>query len=207
MHISTNPWIWLTALGSLAIFSFLWKDNTFYRAAEHLYVGCSAGYGISQAYRNIIAQSWQPIVHNGKLDIIIPTLLGILLYTRYIRRIAWLSRWSMAFLIGIGTGISIYGIFNSQLVAQLRATIVPLYVAGNAAATRDNIILVLGVLSILAYFLFTTRTRGPLRHVTSAGRFMIMVTFGVAFGNVIMGRMALLLGVLQTIYGKWLGLM
>ena len=207
MNISTDPWIWLTALGSLAIFSFLWKDNTFYRAAEHLYVGCSAGYGISQAYRIIIIQAWQPITRDGKFMIIIPTILGLLLYTRFSQRIAWMSRWSMAFLIGIGTGISIYGIFNSQLVAQIRASIVPLYVAGNAATTRDNIILVFGVLAVLSYFLFTIKVRGPMKHVTATGRILMMVTFGVAFGNVIMGRMALLLGVLQTIYGKWLGVM
>ena len=35
---------WLVVLLTLCIFSFLYKDNPFYKAAEHLYVGVSAGY-------------------------------------------------------------------------------------------------------------------------------------------------------------------
>jgi len=35
---------WLFVLLTLCIFSFLYKDNPFYKAAEHLYVGVSAGY-------------------------------------------------------------------------------------------------------------------------------------------------------------------
>ena len=35
---------WLYVLLTLCIFSFLFKDNPFYKAAEHLYVGVSAGY-------------------------------------------------------------------------------------------------------------------------------------------------------------------
>jgi hypothetical protein len=35
---------WLYVLLTLCIFSFLYKDNPFYKAAEHLFVGVSAGY-------------------------------------------------------------------------------------------------------------------------------------------------------------------
>jgi hypothetical protein len=33
---------WLVVLLTLCIFSFLYKDNPFYKAAAHLYVGVSA---------------------------------------------------------------------------------------------------------------------------------------------------------------------
>lgn len=36
--------LWIAALFTLGIFSFLYKDNPFYRFAEHAYVGISAGY-------------------------------------------------------------------------------------------------------------------------------------------------------------------
>ena len=35
---------WIVVLLTLCIFSFLYDDNPFYKAAEHLYVGVSAGY-------------------------------------------------------------------------------------------------------------------------------------------------------------------
>lgn len=206
MNISTDPWVWIAAIGSIAVFSSMFKDNRVYRAAEHIFVGSGAGYALSQAYRNIVIQGWQPVQNNGKWILIIPLLLGLLLYTRFVRKIAWVSRWSMAFLIGVGTGISIYGVYNSQLIAQIRATMVPLYVAGNFAATRDNIIMVVGVAAVLLYFLFTVPLKGPMKHVIGFGRVMMMITFGVSFGNVVMGRISLLLGVLETVYSKWLGL-
>lgn len=207
MHISSDPWIWIAAIGTIAVFSSVFKDNAIYRAAEHIFVGSGAGYGISQAYRNIVIQGWQPMTNDGKWVLIIPLLLGVMLYTRFIRGYSWMSRWSMAFLIGIGTGISLYGVYNSQLLAQIRATMVPLYVAGNLTATRDNIILVFGVAAVLLYFLFTVPVKGPFKHVISFGRLMMMITFGVSFGNVVMGRISLLLGSLETVYGKWLGLL
>ena len=36
--------VWLSVFLTLSIFSYLYKDNPFYKAAEHLYIGISAGY-------------------------------------------------------------------------------------------------------------------------------------------------------------------
>ena len=43
MNISPDPWVWIAALLTVAIFSFLIKENPFYRVAEHLFVGVSNG--------------------------------------------------------------------------------------------------------------------------------------------------------------------
>lgn len=207
MNVSSDPWVWIAAICSIAVFSSVFKDNRVYQAAEHVFVGSGAGYALSQAYRNIVIQGWRPMTADGRWLLIVPLLLGLLLYTRFIKGYEWLSRWSMAVLIGAGAGISIYGVYNSQLLAQIRATMVPLYVAGNVAATVNNLILVIGVIGVLLYFLFTVRVKSPLRYLTTFGRAMMMITFGVSFGNVVMGRISLLLGVLETVYGKWLGLL
>ena len=39
---------------TLAIFSFLFNDNPLYKAAEHLFAGVSAGYGVVVAYWEFI---------------------------------------------------------------------------------------------------------------------------------------------------------
>ena len=44
MEISQAWGVWIAALLTLFIFSFLYKDNPFYKFAEHLFVGISAGY-------------------------------------------------------------------------------------------------------------------------------------------------------------------
>ena len=43
MNPSHDPGIWVGALLTLFVFSFLYKDNPFYKFAEHLFVGVSAG--------------------------------------------------------------------------------------------------------------------------------------------------------------------
>ena len=132
--------------------------------------------------------------------LIVPVILGLLLYARFFKNIAWLSRWSMSFMVGIGSGLAIYGGVNSQFLQQIKATMIPLN-------SIDNILLVFGVLSILLYFFFSTEQRGAVKRVASWGRWIMMITFGVSFGNVVMGRISLLLGAFEQILGNWLGLL
>ncbi len=198
--MNSNPWVWVQAIGMIAIFSFIFAENPVYRFFEHLYVGSAAGYAISVNIKSIYDNAITPLTEDGKFLMIVPLILGILLYARFFKSISWLSRWSMAFLVGIGTGIAIYGGVNSQFVAQIRSSMLPLN-------TLNNVIMVLGVLSILFYFFFSMEHRGPIKYVSVFGRWVMMITFGVSFGNVVMGRISLLLGALEDILGSWLGLL
>ena len=54
---------WISVLLTLSIFSYLYDDNPFYKAAEHLYIGISAGYIASlsfwiQVYPNLYGRLW-----------------------------------------------------------------------------------------------------------------------------------------------------
>ncbi len=54
---------WVAAFLTLGIFSYLYKDNPFYKIAEHLFVGISAGYWTSiffwtQIQPNLIGRLW-----------------------------------------------------------------------------------------------------------------------------------------------------
>ena len=44
MELSPHPGVWIAALLTLGIFSFLYRDNPVYKFCEHLFVGISAGY-------------------------------------------------------------------------------------------------------------------------------------------------------------------
>ena len=46
--------VWLTVLMTLSIFSYLYGDNPFYKAAEHIFVGVSAGYVFSLTFWDTI---------------------------------------------------------------------------------------------------------------------------------------------------------
>ena len=47
MALSPNIGVWIAALLTLGIFSFLYKDNPVYKFCEHLFVGVRPGTGWS----------------------------------------------------------------------------------------------------------------------------------------------------------------
>ncbi|MBC8214090.1 MAG: hypothetical protein ISR90_01700 [Candidatus Marinimicrobia bacterium] len=66
--------VWLAVLLTFSIFSYLYDDNPFYKAAEHLFVGVSAGYvaAISfwqQVQPNLFGRLWPQIDPQTELSI------------------------------------------------------------------------------------------------------------------------------------------
>jgi len=196
-------WAWVAGLITLAIFSFVFKENPVYRLVEHIYVGSSAGYSMSVNFgyiRNLGINK----LNNGAYITIIPIVLGLFLFLRYSKKLSYLSRWATAFLVALGVGLSLYGIAKSQLITQVSATFLPLVVMKdntfNFLSSMNNWIMILGVMSVLIYFFFTTNIRNPIFAAGSKfGRYLMMVSFGVAFGNSIMMDLSLLLGTFDTV--------
>ena len=105
----------------------------------------------------------------------------------------------MSFLLGLGVGISVFGTLNSMLLAQTKAAMMPLN-------SINNVIMFIGVLSVVFYFFFAVEQKGIAKQFSRVGRSVMMITFGVAFGNVVMGRVSLLLGCISQLFGDWLGM-
>ncbi|MGB4433523.1 MAG: hypothetical protein WBJ05_06045, partial [Bacillota bacterium] len=148
---------------------------------------------------NIRDQGIGPLIDDGDWSLLVPIALGMLLYTRFFKKISWLSRFPLAMLVGIGTGLAIRGTIGSQIVNQIKSTILPLNSINNA-------IIIFGTLGVLIYFFFSREHTGPLKHVSTFGRCIMMVSFGAAFGSTVMGRMALLINRLHFLYANWLGI-
>ena len=58
--------VWFLVLMTLSILSYLYGDNPFYKAAEHLYIGLSAGYALVMAFwtgvrPNLFGRLWPDI--------------------------------------------------------------------------------------------------------------------------------------------------
>ncbi len=198
MNISTNIGVWIAALCTIGLLTFFYKDNAWYKLVEYLYVGAAAGHAITLGWVNINDLGIKPLT-SGKIIYVLPMVLGLLLYTRFSKSQAWIARIPMGFLIGIGTGMAIRGTIGSQIVEQIRATLI-------APNSINNIVIIVGVLTTMSYFFFSLEHKGALGSSARLGRLIMMVTFGAAFGNTVMGRMSLLIARLQYIWGNWLGL-
>ena len=197
--MSTNIRDWLAALSILALYSFLYKENPVYRFAEHLFVGIAAGHAISMAYGNVRDMAARPAIVDGKIALLIPCLLGILLFLRFSRKYSWIARYPIALIMGIGSGMALRGIPSSQILTQLAGIFVPL-------TSISNIILFAGVIGTLFYFLFTKEHKGVIGGLASVGKWTMMVSFGATFGTTIFERLSLFIGTLNTVLGDWLGL-
>jgi len=198
---------WIQALFTLLLISVIFKDNPAYRFAEHTYVGLYAGYTVALSFFNYIRPNIQDrLMAKKEYIFLIPIAMGILMYTRYIKPIAWLSRYPIAFQLGIGTGYVLSKDFKPFFVDQIRATFLPLWGTGDWWETVSNWIFVVGTVSALVYFLFTLQKKGVQGKVSAVGRIVMMIAFGAAFGNTVMARVSLFLGRMQFLLGDWLHL-
>ncbi len=222
--------IWIAAFLTLCIYSFLYRDNPFYRFAEHLFVGISVGYGIVIAiHQGIIPLAWEPLseamsalwtVIRGQATLetinalwglikIIPIAIGLLFFARLSPRHTWLIRYPIAILIGFGAGIAIPNMLQANIFAQTRGTIEP-FAAINAGTLSaldifGAILIVIGVICTLTYFFFSVEHRGPINWLSKVGIAFLMIGFGAAFGNTVMGRLALMIHRVSFLINDWIG--
>ncbi|MDY6787677.1 MAG: hypothetical protein SVK54_06100 [candidate division WOR-3 bacterium] len=198
MSISTNIWVWIAALLTLAIYSFLYKDNVFYKIAEKILVGVSIGYLLSVYWHNtIIAKVWNPLVQDKNFLVIIPLILGLLMFSRLFKGRAYISRIPIAFVVGTATGMSVPSSFEN-LFKQVQGTMPTVFSFG-------NIVILVGVITTLVYFFFSLEHKGFIGKVSKVGITFIMIGFGAAFGATIMARISLFIGRIQFLLRDWLG--
>ncbi len=190
--------IWIAAFLTLCIFSFLYKDNPFYKLAEHLFIGISAGYWLCRYYRNIFLPNlYTPLFERGELLYIVPFALGIMMLMRLSRRTAWISRWPLAVIVGTTSGYFLVTYLQSNGLEQVVASLVPLN-------SFSNVVLVVGVLSGLVYFFFSKAHKGPFGATAKVGIYFLMIAFGASFGYTVMARISLLFGRMYFLLSQWL---
>jgi hypothetical protein len=195
--------IWVGAFLTLAIFSFLYRDNPVYKFAESLFVGVGAGYWLAVLYQNTIRPNLiiELAAHNWWR--IGPLILAVTMLLRLAPRISWISRWAIGFMIGTAAGVNIVGFAAGDLVNQIYATIIPLKTP-TLAQSLNSIFIVIGVLGVLIYFFFSREHKGVLGTGARIGIWVLMVAFGASFGYTVMGRVSLLIGRIQYLLFQWL---
>jgi hypothetical protein len=192
---------WIAAFLTLSIFSFLYKDNPFYKLAEHIYVGVSAGFWVLYILefdvRPLLVLRWISETGFERYILIVPALLGAIMLTRWFPRISWVSRYAIAFTVGIGAGLGITGSIHGYIIPQMQGTLLPF-------TSVDNVILVVGVVTTILYFFFSREHKGVLGGAARVGIIFVMISFGASFGYTVMARISLLIGRIYFLLHDWL---
>lgn len=212
MHVSHEIGIWIAALLTLGIYSFLYKDNPAYKLCEHLFVGISAGYYVVLMYfsvvkPNLLVPLFTDFTHERHFLLVVPLVLGILLFSRFFPKGDWLSRWSLALILGVYPALRITGFGQGDLVEQIHGTMLPLWVPGNLGTTIGNWLLVGGLLTTLIFFFFSKEHKGALGGAARIGVYFLMVSFGASYGYTVMARISLLIGRVMFLLHDWLGVL
>jgi hypothetical protein len=198
--VSSDAGVAVASLLTLAAWSYLYKQNIVFQVVEQVFIGISAAHAMTVAYSNIVSTGVKPLFQNGDLTLALPLAGGVLLYTRFWPKASGLSRLPLAFTMGTAAAVAIRGSVDASFIQQVKATMLPLN-------SRDNILVVAGTVSVIAYFLFNSKSRrGCLMPVSQVGRWVMMLAFGAAYGNTVMMRMSLLIPRMRLVFSTWLGL-
>jgi len=220
-NLAQTMGVWVAALLTLAVLSYVFGDNPVFRIAQYLFVGVAAGYAASLAWTSVLWPRVQllwsdPSVywHYGVFFV-----LGLLLLARGSRHTAALAGLPLGVLFGSGAALALGGALTGTLVPQVRATLLSVspadYGGGLAgwAYALDALLLVVGTIAVLAAFHFSAPGRGRLAAVWrrlltlfgGLGRALIMVTFGALLAGALLTFFSMLNSRLAFLLNDWLG--
>lgn len=197
--------IWIIAFFTLALFSFLYKDNPFYRLAENIFAGLTTGYQVSLIWDTVIIQKlWDPMM-GGQWWLFLPGLLGLMMFSRFSPKISWMSRVPLAVVMGITAGIFLTTQLHGFVLPQMQATMNTFVTAKGFSDYFLASLIAVGVISTMIYFYFSHEHVGVLGVTAKLGIWFIMISFGAHFGYTVMGRVSLLIGRTQFLIEDWIG--
>ncbi|RMG40513.1 MAG: hypothetical protein D6719_10705 [Candidatus Dadabacteria bacterium] len=211
-------------IATLAIFSFLIKENPVYRIFEHLFIGIAAGFGIVFSIQRFLWPNIMVPLLGLDIDVypdgtlshsynywlllyILPMVFGLLFYFLYSKRFGWLAKVVIGFQLGASGGLAFKGFFN-EMIPQLEKSFKPLVVFSNGEVNYwqsfEHILFVFTLLSVMYYFFFSFKRESRLAQgFAGSGRWLMMICFGAFFGSTVMARMALLVERLQFLIDDW----
>lgn len=221
--------VWVAALLTLFILSFLYRDNPLYKFAEAVIVGVSAAYWMVVGFWTVLvpnlfgklAPRWiqstalpgmSPVADEQWWLHAVPLVLGIMLLWRLAPRGAWIARWPLAFIIGTTAGLRLVTFLQADFLSQIQAGVQPIVVvdqptfADNLGASVQNGLIFVSTLAALVYFTFSIEHKGLVGKISRVGIWVLMITFGAAFGYTVMGRIALLALRFEFLFDDWLWL-
>ena len=227
--------VWVAALLTLSAFSFLYGDNPFFKIAQALVVGVSAGYSVVVGFwtvlvPNLLGKLLPQLMHAWALPginpedepqwkMLFPLILSVLLLWRLSPVGGWISRWPLAFFIGLWAGYRFVTLLKADFVDQISNTLLPLVVMLPTTlpdgTTQQqfhfwlsvrNVAVLTGVLSSLVYFFFSLEHKGVVGKVSRVGIGVLMITFGASFASTVMTRITLLSRRLEFLFDDWLWL-
>lgn len=211
--------IWVNAIVTIVVFSYLLGDNIVYRIIQHAALGVAIGFTMSISWTDTLQPKWwdnvvagyDSFVTTGDLSglwWLLPLVFGAMWYFQLSKKMFWVSTIVSGLFIGVAAA---FGIQDGVLaiLPQIGASFKDLYPLdssgdltwGSSLTALNNLVFLVAMFTTLLYFFFSVRTDNILlRQPVKVGRLMIMICLGAMFGATVMTRMSYLLERMNFLY-------
>jgi len=214
----------------VGLYSVLYKENKFYRAVEHLFLGLAAGYGIVAIWKETLFELWYkkmmgtPAMGATPMEpghwayaILLP--IGLMGYMGATKKLNWMSKIPIGMIIGFWAGQQVQIFWNKwgpglkdsmKPIIPTQWTFVPsgpgvdkAQVAQNIYLSQaiSNFVFVMTFLCVLSYFFFSFDMKNKfLKSMNTMGRWLLMIGLGAIFGSTVMTRFTLVIDRMSFIW-------
>jgi hypothetical protein len=220
--------ITVTAILTLGLYSLLYRENKFYRLVEHIFVGLAAGYSVVAIWQEVLfPQWWEPMTGKPPTPVqgmmpghwawgvVLP--LCIVAFLAFSKNHSWMARIPLGIIVGLWAGQQ-FGAFMNTYLPQLTSTaqgIIPNKMGLSSisdppgtisiSSAINKLILVVGFLLVLSYFLYSFEQKNKIvRRAAQGGRWILMIGFGVIFGTTMMTRFVFFIERMHFLLVDWL---
>ena len=201
-----DPGTIVAGILTIAILSFLYGDDPVYKMAETLLVGVSMGYVLVITWTNtLMAVLFKPLFVESQFWLILPLIFGLFMFGRFHKSTSFLSRYSMAVLIGSGAGVAIPAMLGARTLRQMTAT-VEMVQGDSFFMIFSGLVVVVGLFTTLSYFYFSREHEGIMGRSARVGTYFLMIFFGTTFGYTVMSRGSTFIGRMDFLLSAFLHL-
>jgi len=209
--ISTDPWVWVSALMTICSFSLLYGENPLFRFGEHTYTAIVVAHSVVTGVSTLQSR-FAPLLSGAKPLLIIPLILGLMSLFVVWRRYAWIASFPIAVMIGVGTGLSMRALIATEILSNIAAVIreAGLIFDGPPVISLGYLVRLVFTITGVFYLLFTVAHKGPLNkplsYLREIGKYAFLSYLGLSVGNAIMQHSGLATSAISRLIHQWLGL-
>ncbi len=184
---------WISIFLTISVLSFLYDDNPIYKITEHLFMGVSIGYGVTEAFWNVLRPNLYDKLMSGEMLYLIPLGLCILLMFKISRKNSWLARIPIAFLVAAYAAVKVTGEASGKLVTQVAESMPNLQQDWQAnqywnweadgAGIVSSALLVLGLMACLIHFYFSKVPEKLQRFGVPFAGVVMLIVFSIVFAD------------------------
>jgi hypothetical protein len=197
MAIQIGPFLGAIVTIMFLSWLFVGKRNILFDIAEAIFVGSAAGFSFVVGFKAVRDNAFIPLI-NGNFFVLIPILLGFVIYAQLSTRTIHIARIPISVIVGVGIGLSVRKQLLAGIVANLQSAIVD-YSLLSGVEIINQLVILIAFISAFSYFVLTKDQTGNFGTLVRFGRIILMMTFGALLGATMMGGVGVIGGRVRDI--------